>query len=799
MPLFRLKINFYRHLDGKSRSDGSIPLLTCQSYLKSIKIRQLLRRRSSGVEQRTHKPLAVGSIPTAAKYRRNLPHKNPFKKAKMFPLVLLIVLTISASLMQLLFFREIFAIFQGLDLIIGIFFAHFIFSFALGFFISPLSAFSDKPKKALAFCLPLLAVFSIFSLLFILNIRNFANAPLGAAIALKYSFIYIFCGIFAPSFLYSISLFSSFNFAKNSGIEIQKTLSCFCAALFAVFVSYCLFLFSFPAIRLLFISSSSLLLVFLFLIKIKVQYRVFLSVFLLFVFFMPQKAVLKLDKALFAKNFSDGEVLDYKWTGYGQNALIRENNENAILSNHIINFAYPDINIIETEDFVHLPALYRKNPKTLLIISGASRYLQKALEHKIERIDYVEPDASIIELAGNKANNLESFFNNKRLNVYNLNARDFIDGKKYDLILIGLPSPVNLALNRYYTKDFFTVASQSLNKEGLLALKLPGTMSYSTYLTAYLNRSVLDSLKEVFEEAQVLPGAQNILIASQNKMPTRTEIKRRLQEAGENVLVLSKYHIDDKTDFQKMRWINNELAMVKEKKIINADSNPKSAFFAFLHLHSQISPYLVLIFEKIARYCYFLYFAAIAFFLFSKKDRAGRHFTAGFCLLWIALISIFSIQIYSGQILRFLPLYFAVLTASMYLGFKSVGILLKNLYSNTATFYGDIFYFSLIAVWNALLFFNLINLPILFLLIFLSSCASSIEINILLKSFNMPIALPNKNGKKKFLPFSAGCWGASLFGGGFLILAMGIQEALLFIMFIKFFVLCRQADLPSIY
>jgi spermidine synthase len=78
------------------------------------------------------------------------------------------------------------------------------------------------------------------------------------------------------------------------------------------------------------------------------------------------------------------------------------------------------------------------------------------------------------------------------LNIYSTNVKDFIKQpiSKYDLILIGLPAPINLYLNSCYIKEFFEAAGKILNNDGFLALTLPGKKVFSPYLTSELNASL---------------------------------------------------------------------------------------------------------------------------------------------------------------------------------------------------------------------------------------------------------------------------------------------------------------------
>jgi spermidine synthase len=200
----------------------------------------------------------------------------------------------------------------------------------------------------------------------------------------------------------------------------------------------------------------------------------------------------KFDRHLLNRNFPDTTIEECKYSSYGQVVLLQRNNEYYLLSNNILLFSSPDSEILHSEDFGHIPILHHEDTKNILVIGGATKYLPIVFEHKIDKIDYVEADESVIEIIKNNFSHLGYVFNDKRLNIYNTNAENFIKQSKlkYDLILIGLPAPTTLYLNSYYTKEFFALAKNSLTGSGFLALTLPGKKVFLPFITSELNASV---------------------------------------------------------------------------------------------------------------------------------------------------------------------------------------------------------------------------------------------------------------------------------------------------------------------
>jgi hypothetical protein len=249
-------------------------------------------------------------------------------------------------------------------------------------------------------------------------------------------------------------------------------------------------------------------------------------------------------------------------------------------------------------------------------------------------------------------------------------------------------------------------------------------------------------------------------------------------------------------DSQKIQWLNNEFSMIDKENIANSYINPTAMIFAFLHSHSRVSPYLVIILEKLIDYSYFIYFLIIAGFLIPKKIHNETSFALGLSFIWLILIAVFAVEIYSGQILRFASIICALFIIGIYAGINIAEYIFQNTPSRILIFYTEIAYLTSIAVWLALFSFNLINIPILLILVLLASILSGLEWSYLNKNWH----LNNFNLNKKvqiYISLAAGGWISALAGGGFLILAMGIQKSLLFILFAKFLSLCRWANIKN--
>ncbi|MDR1194970.1 MAG: hypothetical protein LBL00_00665 [Endomicrobium sp.] len=712
----------------------------------------------------------------------------------MFP-IFLIITGVSAAFIEALFFRELLAVFQGNDLVIGFFLAHSVFALSCGIFISSKIKKDDSPVKTIQYNALVTAFLLIFSYIFIMNIRNILNISLGGGVSLKSAFIYTFFAVFPVFFTQGITFFCAIKTGKNVlPSKSSALIICFGAVVGGICFSR--FMYSFLGTDIVLITAALLCMS---AISVSGSAK---SAKIFFVFaLLPACCGLfldtaKIDAKLLKNNFNFFEVVEYKYTSYGQTAMVQKNREYALLVNNIIQFSYPDNDILNSEDFGHIPVLYPEHPSNVLLIGGAAKYLPKILEHEVKRVDYLEPDAAVVNIMKNNISHLGYAFNDERVRIHNEKARKFLSNSvvRYDLILVGMPSPLNFQLNGFYTREFFQAAKESMRDNGFIALKLAGTMAFSTYIMAELNKSVMDAMKSVFKHSNIIPGSQNILIASDRKMPYRLHIKKRLYKMQETTLVLSKYYLDDLMDTEKTRWLRNELNKIEsDETLLNSDWNPQAKFLSVIHSQSAFSPYLSLFMNKLRKYSYFILFAVIIVFFLSKSVYETTAFVSGASSMWIFITILFTAQILSGEIYGLFGILAALFILGVSLGIAYCGKAKKTIPLNERMFHNELLFLVLIILLLLLFKFCRINVYMIFALSLGTGFAAGVEFAQLVKIAGL-FREKNSNDLKIYFSQTAGALFSALAGGCFLIVVWGMERSLLFILFMKFLIFCRWAD-----
>jgi len=201
---------------------------------------------------------------------------------------------------------------------------------------------------------------------------------------------------------------------------------------------------------------------------------------------------------------------------YGNVAVLREANQVTVLSNGTPVLTAPDPDIAAVEEETHLPLLFLdRPPKRILVIGGgAGGVLGELLRYPVERIDYAELDPLLIRVLRIVPTPLtEAELSDPRVALAIADGRRFVasmvrspDRPTYDFILVNLPYPSTLVVNRLYTEEFYQQVERLLAPEGVLAVPAPAGRTYRAPALRELLACYQRTLLQVFPYVRAVPG-----------------------------------------------------------------------------------------------------------------------------------------------------------------------------------------------------------------------------------------------------------------------------------------------------
>jgi spermidine synthase len=417
-----------------------------------------------------------------------------------------------------------------------------------------------------------------------------------------------------------------------------------------------------------------------------------------FLFLVLTSQAHKLHTYSIKAQWKNQDIVHYQNSQYGNICVIENEGQFIYFQDGIPNIITPIPDIPFVEEFVHLPLLVHPEPKKLLILSGgAGGVIKEALNHpSIETIEYAELDPLIIDLIRKFPTSLtESELNDSRVKIKHMDGRLLLKTtrSKYDLILIGVTEPSNLQTNRFYTKEFFSLARERLNERGILVLGLTGSLSYSTEELQNLNSCIFYTMKSVFPYVRAIPGygTNFFLLSDSRQLLTfgKTQIIERLDQRNIKTNVIIPWHIEQTLHHGWQGWFYDYIEGSSQK--INSDFYPIGVFYSVSHWNALFAPslrWLFTLFGKISLMTIvllFVIFLLLYFIVPSRRKRFSRGgislaiFTTGFAGMIFSLMLIFTFQSIYGHVFSWIGLLVASFMAGAACGAMLVAIVMDRI------------------------------------------------------------------------------------------------------------------------
>jgi spermidine synthase len=378
-------------------------------------------------------------------------------------------------------------------------------------------------------------------------------------------------------------------------------------------------------------------------------------------------------------------LLTVRDTPFQNLALIGDANQFSLFANGLLFFSTSDPQTAEYA--VHLAMLQHRQPgKVLLIGGGVGGLLSEVLKHPhIDRVDYVEPDPEVIELAEEflPASATAALFD-RRVRLFHADAGTFIRSTDatFDVIIMQLGDPVNAETNRFFTVEFFARLSRLLNPDGIFSFAIASSPDMVGPAEARLLQSVYVTLTSVFPGVLVLPGDSARFLAShrlENLTADPQELVARITERQLDLRFVREYYLFDYLNPMRLNYMKSVLSQVGSVAV-NRDFEPTCYFNDLLVWAAQVHPALGGAFTAISRVGRPLFWTVMAFLIAGLLGFLRNRYTTtrhavmlnvaivGGILMILEIILLLGFQILEGFVYTQLALIIAFFMAGMALG-----------------------------------------------------------------------------------------------------------------------------------
>lgn len=297
-------------------------------------------------------------------------------------------------------------------------------------------------------------------------------------------------------------------------------------------------------------------------------------------------------------------AIHYENSIYGNITITKRGEQFTFYTDGVPSINTPIPDVASIEDFVHFPMLFHEKPQSILILSGgAGGMIYEILKYPVEQVDYVELDPLLLRLIQKYSTPLtQQELSNPKVKIHYTDGRFFLKRtlNHFDLIFIGLSAPQELQTNRLFSVEFFSIAREKMNPDGMIVFAFPGSMTYISPELKDLNGCIIDTVKKVFPFLKVIPGEVNLYLASNSEKILNVSPKDlidRLEKRKIKTSLFNKSYIEFRLNPRWQDWFIQ--SMERKGGPINSDFRPICVSFNLSYWNALFSPYLVKPFKMI--------------------------------------------------------------------------------------------------------------------------------------------------------------------------------------------------------
>lgn len=387
------------------------------------------------------------------------------------------------------------------------------------------------------------------------------------------------------------------------------------------------------------------------------------------------------------------ELAYYGHSVYGNVAAVRQGEQLTFFENGVPILAAPAPDVAAVEEMVHLPLLFVPQPKRALVLSGGLGGILRELQrYPLERIDYAELDPLLIEAVASLPTSLtHAELADSRLHLKAVDGRLLVmrtlatmrsEGAVYDLILLNLPYPTTLQINRFYTVEFWGLIRDLLAEEGIAVVAVPGSSAHLSAAMRALNCAMQDSLLPSFAQVRPIPGERVLWLAS----PTLAldglnvdELVTRWQVRAVEARLISPFYIRFKLGERQLAKFRASYQSGAQT-ISNRDLRPIGLLYGLAYWSELFSPAWAPFFTGATRLNFGGVAAGVAALatigIAAMRIRPGGRVaalpiligTTGFAGMTANLMIIFAFQAFYGYVYQLIGLLTTVFMAGLSLG-----------------------------------------------------------------------------------------------------------------------------------
>lgn len=568
----------------------------------------------------------------------------------------ILFLGFSSIFVQICFLREFIIVSFGNEIVAGLVLSFWMLLTGLGAW---LGRYFPRIGGQTAFILFLLILLAILPLVTVVKLYLWRSSlPYGSMVSLN-QLIYAAGIMLLPYCLVSGFLFTAFtSLLRSSRSYAYEAIGSIAGGLLINFILLWMFG-TFYSLRILLFINLALVLIFAYKYT---RLSVLIVTSVLVIILCIASVSFGFDSYASKQMFPGQRVINHQSTPYGDLTVTTSGEQLNVYENGLLLFS--SNNEILSEEEVHFAMLQHPDPQKILLVSGGiSMVVGEILKYSPRQVDYVELNPAVTRIGLS----FSKLLGDKRVHIFSHDARLFVKTttSRYDIVLIILPMPATLQLNRYYTLEFFRELKTKLAPGAVISLSLPSTADYVSPENKLLNSSVWNTLKSVFQNVLILPGQKNYFIASDSALTA--SISSLVTEREIKTLYVNRYYLDDDLIRDRSNFIRDQLI---KNTPLNFDLQPVS-FFQSLQVWSS--------FFKVSWWLIgFIAVFVLVFIIMKLNPVSFGLFTGGWTGASLEILILCSVQVIYGYVFSMLSVIILLFMAGLAAGSLSANKFMKG-------------------------------------------------------------------------------------------------------------------------
>lgn len=315
------------------------------------------------------------------------------------------------------------------------------------------------------------------------------------------------------------------------------------------------------------------------------------------------------------------------------------------------------------EELVHFALLNHPEPRHVLVIGALFQDIIGELVKypALESIHAVQNDEILNEFARQKSSE-QSISGVEVCRVVDDPVRFMQHSQaRFDVVILNIPLPVNIAWNVYYTREFLALLKDHLNAEAVVSMCFPGSETYLNDYQVQFFKVMENTVRSVFKYSEWVPGATIHLLASDHRLDIQlAAIISEMQRRGIENRYIQKNYLWDRLSPFKIDFLLSRLSRSDTERI-NSIKKPVAFYYSTVVWDQRTGGLLKKIypwFDRQPAFLFVIVFVGICFivlFVLNRRERActaGKMMMAlvGFSFMSLESVVLIAMQSYAGAL-----------------------------------------------------------------------------------------------------------------------------------------------------